>query len=73
MVQKLFYHFTLLMEIISLAFNIRVETNVVLVSDWDNWNDTWVSEEDQWTGTVSGTLITFNVYLFLLISENLST
>ena len=24
-----------------------------MLSDWNNWNDTWVNEEDQWTGTVS--------------------
>ncbi|RUS84987.1 hypothetical protein EGW08_007232, partial [Elysia chlorotica] len=26
-------------------------------TDWDNWNDTWVSEEDQWTGTLEETKV----------------
>ncbi|KAK3761060.1 hypothetical protein RRG08_022466 [Elysia crispata] len=26
-------------------------------TDWDNWNDTWVSEEDQWTGTLDETKV----------------
>ncbi|GFS00400.1 ubiquitin-associated protein 2, partial [Elysia marginata] len=26
-------------------------------TDWNNWNDTWVNEEDQWTGTLDETKV----------------
>ncbi|GFO10072.1 ubiquitin-associated protein 2 [Plakobranchus ocellatus] len=26
-------------------------------TDWDNWNDSWVNEEDQWTGTLDETKV----------------
>ncbi|XP_059165649.1 protein lingerer-like isoform X3 [Physella acuta] len=26
-------------------------------TNWDNWNDTWVTEEDQWTGTLEETKV----------------
>ncbi|XP_055868175.1 protein lingerer isoform X2 [Biomphalaria glabrata] len=37
--------------------NETAETNTNKDTDWDNWNDTWVNEEDQWTGTLEETKV----------------
>ncbi|CAL1527721.1 unnamed protein product [Lymnaea stagnalis] len=38
--------------------NETAETNTSKDTDWDNWNnDTWVNEDDQWTGTLEETKV----------------
>uniref|UniRef100_A0A0B7BCL0 UBA domain-containing protein n=1 Tax=Arion vulgaris TaxID=1028688 RepID=A0A0B7BCL0_9EUPU len=37
--------------------NETAETNTSKDTDWDNWNDTWVNEEDQWTGSLEDTKV----------------
>merc|ERR1719158_311330 len=37
--------------------NETAETNTSKDTDWDNWNESWVNEEDQWTGTLEDTKV----------------
>ncbi|CAG5121731.1 unnamed protein product, partial [Candidula unifasciata] len=37
--------------------NETAETNTNKDTDWDNWADTWVNEDDQWTGSLEETKV----------------